>query len=87
VALSVRPVQVATRRDLPAWRAHRGVSDRRRCDFLLVGLFKAGRLAEFFSESVLTGVVFGLAPTIVIKQVRKIFRLESDEGMTPASIG
>ncbi len=47
---------------------------------LLAGLFKLGRLAEFFSESVLTGFVFGLALTIAIKQVPKIFGLESDEG-------
>jgi SulP family sulfate permease len=47
---------------------------------LLAGLFKLGRLAEFFSESVLTGFVFGLALMIAIKQVPKIFRLEPEEG-------
>src|SRR5512137_534582 len=47
---------------------------------ILAGLFKLGRIASFFSESVLTGFVTGLALTIAIKQVPKLFGLESGSG-------
>ncbi len=47
---------------------------------LLAGLFKLGRIAAFFSESVLTGFVTGLALTIAIKQVPKLFGFESGHG-------
>ncbi len=47
---------------------------------LLAGLFKLGRIASFFSESVLTGFVTGLALTIAIKQVPKLFGFESGHG-------
>ena len=46
----------------------------------LAGLARLGRLAQFFSESVLTGFVFGLALVIAIKQVPKLLRIESEEG-------
>ncbi|MGI9597498.1 MAG: SulP family inorganic anion transporter, partial [Acidimicrobiales bacterium] len=47
---------------------------------LLAGLARLGRLAQFFSESVLTGFVFGLALVIAVKQVPKLLRIESEEG-------
>ena len=47
---------------------------------LLAGFFKLGRIASFFSESVLTGFVTGLALTIAIKQVPKLFGFESGHG-------
>lgn len=47
---------------------------------ILAGLFKLGRIASFFSESVLAGFVTGLALTIAIKQVPKIFGFESGHG-------
>ena len=47
---------------------------------VLSGWLKLGRIAQFFSESVLTGFIFGLALVIMIKQVPKIFGIESEEG-------
>jgi len=47
---------------------------------ILCGVLKLGRIAQFFSESVLTGFVFGLALVISIKQVPKILGIESTEG-------
>ena len=47
---------------------------------VLAGLFKLGRIASFFSESVLTGFITGLALTISIKQVPKLFGFEGGEG-------
>ena len=47
---------------------------------VLAGVFKLGRIASFFSESVLAGFVTGLALTIAIKQVPKLFGLESSDG-------
>ena len=47
---------------------------------ILAGLFKLGRIASFFSESVLAGFVTGLALTIAIKQVPKLFGFESGSG-------
>jgi SulP family sulfate permease len=47
---------------------------------ILAGLFKLGRIASFFSESVLAGFVTGLALTIAIKQVPKLFGFESGHG-------
>jgi high affinity sulfate transporter 1 len=44
------------------------------------GLLRLGRIAQFFSESVLMGFVSGLALVIMIKQVPKIFGLEPVEG-------
>lgn len=41
-----------------------------------LGLLKLGRVANFFSESVLTGFVFGLALVIAIKQVPKLLGVE-----------
>lgn len=47
---------------------------------ILAGLFKLGRIASFFSESVLAGFVTGLALTIAIKQVPKLFGFEGGSG-------
>ncbi|NJD60726.1 MAG: sodium-independent anion transporter [Anaerolineales bacterium] len=47
---------------------------------IFAGLFKLGRIASFFSESVLAGFVTGLALTIAIKQVPKLFGLEGGAG-------
>jgi len=47
---------------------------------ILAGLFKLGRIASFFSESVLAGFVTGLALTIAIKQVPKLFGFEGGQG-------
>src|SRR5512136_652761 len=47
---------------------------------VLAGLFKMGRIASFFSESVLVGFITGLALTVAIKQVPKLFGLESGHG-------
>ena len=44
------------------------------------GMLKLGRIAQFFSESVMTGFVFGLAMVIAIKQVPKMFGIESGHG-------
>jgi high affinity sulfate transporter 1 len=47
---------------------------------LLAGLLRLGRIAQFFSESVLAGFVSGLALVIMIKQIPKLFGLEPVEG-------
>jgi high affinity sulfate transporter 1 len=47
---------------------------------VLAGLLRLGRIAQFFSESVLVGFVSGLALVIAIKQVPKLFGLEAGEG-------
>jgi high affinity sulfate transporter 1 len=47
---------------------------------VLAGLLRLGRIAQFFSESVLMGFVSGLALVIIIKQVPKLFGLEPVEG-------
>ncbi|MCK4898098.1 MAG: SulP family inorganic anion transporter, partial [Anaerolineales bacterium] len=47
---------------------------------VLAGFLRLGRIAQFFSESVLTGFMSGLALVIMIKQVPKLFGLEPVEG-------
>lgn len=47
---------------------------------ILAGLLRLGRIANFFSESVLAGFVTGLALVIAIKQVPKLFGLEAAHG-------
>ncbi len=47
---------------------------------VVAGLLRFGQLSQFFSESVLTGFVFGLALVIAIKQLPKMLGLESGEG-------
>jgi SulP family sulfate permease len=44
---------------------------------ILAGILKMGRIAQFFSESVLIGFVFGLALLITIKQIPKILGIEA----------
>jgi sulfate permease, SulP family len=45
---------------------------------MAAGFLKLGRIAQFFSESVLLGFVFGLALLITIKQIPKILGIEAD---------
>jgi high affinity sulfate transporter 1 len=47
---------------------------------VLAGLLHLGRIAQFFSESVLMGFVSGLALVIMIKQVPKLLGLEPVHG-------
>jgi len=47
---------------------------------IVAGLFRLGAISQFFSKSVLTGFVFGLALVIAIKQVPKMFGLEAAGG-------
>jgi sulfate permease, SulP family len=47
---------------------------------VVAGLFKLGRIASFFSESVLVGFITGLALTVAVKQVPKLFGIESGSG-------
>ncbi|UCC50517.1 MAG: SulP family inorganic anion transporter [Anaerolineaceae bacterium] len=47
---------------------------------LLAGLLRLGRIAQFFSESVLVGFVSGLALVIMIRQIPKLFGLEPVDG-------
>jgi sulfate permease, SulP family len=44
---------------------------------IAAGILKLGRVAQFFSESVLIGFVFGLALLITIKQIPKILGIEA----------
>jgi SulP family sulfate permease len=47
---------------------------------LAAGLFRLGFLANFISEPVLKGFIIGLALTIIIGQVPKIFGIEKTDG-------
>jgi len=47
---------------------------------ILAGLLRLGRVAQFFSASVLTGFVTGLAAVIAIKQLPKLFGIEPASG-------
>lgn len=47
---------------------------------ILAGLLRLGRIAQFFSASVLAGFVSGLAAVIAIKQLPKLFGIESGSG-------
>ena len=44
---------------------------------MVAGVLKLGRIAQFFSESVLLGFVFGLALLISIKQIPKLLGIEA----------
>jgi high affinity sulfate transporter 1 len=46
----------------------------------VAGFLRLGRINQFFSSSVLTGFVFGLALIIAVKQVPKVFGLEAPDG-------
>src|SRR4051794_27548354 len=47
---------------------------------VVAGLLRFGKIADFFSPSVLTGFVTGLALVIGVKQLPKILGIESGEG-------
>jgi high affinity sulfate transporter 1 len=47
---------------------------------ILAGLLHLGRVAQFFSASVLVGFVSGLAVVVAVKQLPKLFGIESGEG-------
>jgi high affinity sulfate transporter 1 len=47
---------------------------------ILAGLLKFGRIAQFFSESVMVGFITGLALIIIVKQLPKLFGIEGGEG-------
>lgn len=47
---------------------------------ILAGFLKLGRVAQFFSESVMVGFITGLALTVMIKQVPKILGIEGGSG-------
>lgn len=47
---------------------------------VLSGVLRLGRIARFFSGSVLAGFVSGLAVVIIVKQLPKIFGFEGGEG-------
>jgi high affinity sulfate transporter 1 len=47
---------------------------------ILAGLLKLGRVAQFFSESVMVGFITGLALVIVVKQLPKLLGIEGGSG-------
>ena len=47
---------------------------------VLAGFLKLGRVAQFFSESVMVGFITGLALVIMVKQVPKLLGIEGGEG-------
>jgi SulP family sulfate permease len=47
---------------------------------ILAGLLKMGRVAQFFSESVMVGFITGLALTVMVKQLPKILGIEGGSG-------
>jgi len=47
---------------------------------IICGLLKLGRVAQFFSESVMVGFITGLALTVMVKQVPKLLGIEGGEG-------
>src|SRR5512136_2239886 len=47
---------------------------------MLAGLLKPGRIAQFFSESVMVGFITGLALIITVKQLPRLFGIEGGAG-------
>jgi high affinity sulfate transporter 1 len=47
---------------------------------ILAGFLKLGRVAQFFSESVMVGFISGLALVIVVKQLPKLLGIEGGSG-------
>jgi len=47
---------------------------------VIAGLLKLGRVAQFFSESVMVGFITGLALTVMVKQVPKLLGIEGGQG-------
>ena len=48
--------------------------------FLVAGVFKLGFISDFISKPVLKGFVFGIALTIIIKQLPKLLGIEHGSG-------
>ena len=46
---------------------------------MLAGLLKLGRVAQFFSESVMVGFITGLALIMMVKQLPKLLGIEGGE--------
>ena len=61
-------------------RAHGDPRARRRVLALVAGLLRFGFLASFISEPVLKGFIIGLALTIIVGQLPKLFGVEKGEG-------
>ena len=69
-------------RSPPRWRHDRASSRS------LAGLLRLGFLANFISEPVLKGFIIGLALTIIIGQVPKLFGVEKEDGqLLRAAVG
>jgi high affinity sulfate transporter 1 len=47
---------------------------------ILAGFLKLGRVAQFFSESVMVGFITGLALTVMVKQLPKLLGIEGGSG-------
>ena len=47
---------------------------------ILAGFLKLGRVAQFFSESVMVGFITGLALTVMVKQLPKLLGIEGGAG-------
>jgi sulfate permease, SulP family len=47
---------------------------------IVAGLLRLGRVAQFFSESVMVGFVTGLALVVAVKQIPKLLGIEGGEG-------
>jgi SulP family sulfate permease len=54
---------------------------------LLAGVLRLGFLAGFISEPVIKGFIVGLALTIIIGQLPKLFGVQSGEGTFSRSSG
>jgi sulfate permease, SulP family len=55
--------------------------------FLLAGVLRLGFIAQFLSRPVIEGFVFGLAIFVTVKQLPKLFGIESGEGNTIRQLG
>ena len=55
--------------------------------FLLAGICRLGFIAQFLSRPVLEGFIFGLAIFVSVKQLPKLFGVESGEGDTIRQLG
>jgi SulP family sulfate permease len=47
---------------------------------ILAGFLKLGRIAQFFSESVMVGFITGLALVVIVKQLPKLLGIEGGSG-------
>jgi high affinity sulfate transporter 1 len=55
--------------------------------FLLAGALRLGFIAQFLSRPVMEGFVFGLAIFVTVKQLPKLFGIESGDGNTIRQLG